>query len=653
MWIFRLPRVHFMPIFWYFIGIKWTMIFAPNTQPDRFALSKAAGRGRIRRIAAGLYTDDLTTPLEALVAEKLPALIAARYPDAYLSHSTAALLRPFNGSAYISTSGSTTRPVKLPGVTVHRRRLPPFPEVTSIDLEEMVARSLSSEPNPLKARISSPLQTVFELLTPSQGQPEKSLPQEKISGLIDALSESDRLRASAFAERNHLQKELTRFDAILEDLRKTRGIQIIPPQALSVFFYKWRIGQLETLPNREFRFTYDENWTIPVTGLPMRDMGPSYEGPGLPAFFDNMLPEGWAEARLQAAYKIARSDTFALLRTTQKYLSNITLRQNNFDESRLSLDFLSTRLSDIHLSNDPLPVLDDIDADPDSRELWLELRRRGATRLSGIQPKLPIHLDLTDNTVRLKLGEASNTSTHILKLSSPEYPQLIENEWTTMELAHRVGLIVAAVRRVSFSVRSNLKSPGLLIERFDIPTSVESPRRILLLEEAASLLGITRHDKYDVSMERIASALLMAGLVRSDIEVFFDHVVFSWITGNGDLHAKNIAVLRSIEPGSLGDQPRLVETRYSPLYDLVNTELVIPGDLFALPVNGKQNNLRANDFAVLARLWGGTKAESRDRVHNLASRITAELPRALSDSALSDEFRERYQHMVEKRTSVL
>src|SRR5665647_362526 len=98
------------------------MIFAPVTQPDRFALAKAADRGRLRRITPGLYTDDLTTPLEILVIENLPALIAAGYPDAYLSHSTAALLRPLNGSAYISSPATTTRPIKLPGTTVHRPR---------------------------------------------------------------------------------------------------------------------------------------------------------------------------------------------------------------------------------------------------------------------------------------------------------------------------------------------------------------------------------------------------------------------------------------------------------------------------------------------------------------------------------------------------
>jgi len=625
------------------------IFFAPVTKDDRFALAKAASRGRLRRITAGLYTADFGSPLDDIVRDNFPAVIAAAYPATYLSHSTAALLRPLNGSAYISSAVTTTRPIKLAGVTVHRPKPLPFPEIGTLDLEQMVARSLSAEPIPLKAQTSSALQIVFELLMPERGQPDKSLPPETIYALIDALSESDRLRAEAFAERNGLHREMARFASMLADLRKTRGFQIASPEALDLFFYRWRVGRLETLPNRECRFTYDDDWTISITGLPLRKGAPAYEGSGLPAFFDNMLPEGWAEARLRAVFKIARTDTFALLRTTQKYLSNLTLRSRDYDESLVVLDYLDARLADISRTDDPLPVQEEVDADPDSRELWLELRKRGATRLSGVQPKLPINLDLTGGNIRLRIGDASNTSTHILKLPSPDYPQLVENEWTTMELARRVGMSVPPIRRVKFPASSELRSPGLLVERFDIPVSLASPRRILLMEEAASLLGLTREEKYDVSMERIGSSLLAAGITGLDVEAFFDHVVFSWIVGNGDLHAKNIAVLRSVEPGALGDAPRQIETRYSPLYDLVNTTLAIPGDLFALTVNGKQNNLRATDFAVLARIWGWTKSQSKERVERLASRISAELPITLEASGLSKDLRRRYRMTVEER----
>ncbi len=619
------------------------MLFSPATTLDRKALDKATQRGTVRRIARGVYTDDPGSP-ELIVERHLPTILKLAFPNWYISYSTAALLRAVNGSAFISGAPQTRTPAKLPGIVVHRLPALPYPDLVELDLEDMVSPSLSAEPQPVRIRISSPLQTVFELLDSNARQPDRSLPDHTIRGLIDSLSESDRLRAPAFANRNGMLRELAHFNKVRTGSTDKPAVR--HTEALDVFFYQWRIGQLESLAGREYRFTYDDGWTIPLSGLPLRPDGPAYEGSGIPAFFNNLLPEGWAEARLQAIHKIARSDEFSLLRTTQKYLSNLTLRPPRFDASGFVLDHLDVRLADLEAAPDPLPVKEQIGADPDSRELWLELRRRGATRLSGIQPKLPIHLERNDRRAILSIGHASNVSSHILKLPSAEYPELVQNEWTTMELARRIGLPVASLRRVEFSSNSELSSPGLLVERFDLPASLPSPRRIFLIEEAASLLGLRREEKYSVSIERVAAALLASGIPTADIQLFFDHVVFSWIVGNGDLHAKNIAVLRSIEPGTLGGSPRVVETRYSPLYDLVNTRLVIAGDLFALPVNGKQNNLRVSDFASLARTLGWTRAQAKERIDALASGVSRELSNALASSDLSDKMQERYRTVV-------
>ncbi|MCH7530709.1 MAG: HipA N-terminal domain-containing protein [Gemmatimonadetes bacterium] len=57
------------------------------------------------------------------------------------------------------------------------------------------------------------------------------------------------------------------------------------------------MGMLATRGNGEFRFVYDRDWTIPLSGqLPIHPEGiASYEGPAMPAFFENLLPEGWTE----------------------------------------------------------------------------------------------------------------------------------------------------------------------------------------------------------------------------------------------------------------------------------------------------------------------------------------------------------------------
>lgn len=622
------------------------MIYSPKHSSDRKALDKAVERGQLRGIRAGVYTDDKSRTLDQITEDHLAAILSLSFPSWTISHSTAALLKPVNRSVFISSARPTREPAKLQTLTVHRLKTLPHPETVDLDLGDTAARSISAEAEPVRIRVSSPLQTVFELLDSDARQPDRTLPMETIRALIDALSETDKRRAASFAERNGLLAELRRFNAIRSGA-ETQVPQVTRRhESLDLYFYHWQIGTLDSLGAREFRFTYNNEWEIPLSGLPAERRKPAYEGPGLPSFFDNMLPEGWAEARLQAVHKIAREDTFALLRTTQKYLSNLTLRPPHFDDSNFVLDHLDVSLADFPSPGDPLQIGEAIGADPDSRKMWLELRRRGATRLSGIQPKLPVHLSIQSGEPRLEIGHAGNTSTHILKLPSPEFEQLVDNEWTTMELAGRVGFDVPRFRRVEFPEGSELRSPALLIERFDLPASLSSPSEILMLEEAAVLLNLKREDKYTTSMERIASALMGTGISHDDMDRFLDHAVFSWIVGNGDLHAKNIAILQSVEPGTLGNPPRLASTRYSPLYDLVNTKIVIAGDLFALPVNGRQNNLRVNDFAALSRLWGRTREETRTRIEALASRIAGHLPDVLAASGLSDDLRERYERTV-------
>ena len=599
-------------------------------------------------MAKGVYTDDFQTPLTEIVRVQLLAILGAAYPDWYVSHSTAALHQPVSGIAFVSGPKQTRAPIELPGVEVKRLPSLRHPETIVLRLEHPVAPTLSAESSEAEVEVSSPLQTVFEVLSHDGRQPERTLPDELVHKLIEDLTETDRHRAESFARRNGLERELERFE------RLCRPVRILPPnrQGLEVYFYHYEVGRLESLPHREYRFTYHADWDIELSGLPKPQNGPAYEGSALPPFFDNLLPEGWSEEKLRAVHKIDRDDTFALLRTTPKYLSNLTLRPDGFSADRVALDYLETEFRDV--SEDPveiLAVVETIGEDPDSRELWEELGQRGATRLSGVQPKLPVHLRSSGGRLEVDLSGYNNTTTHILKLPSPVYPELIENEWATMELARRVGLSVAPVRRVSFHGGSELRGPGLLIERFDIPRVLEGAEPLILLEDGASLLGLPRIDKYRTSLERVAGKLQASGIGQGSMERFLDHVAFSWLVGNGDLHAKNLSVLREIDANRFGRSPAAAEVRYSPLYDLVNTRVVLPGDLYALSLNGKRDNLRLRHFVDFADRCGLGRAVSRDRLSDLARRIMSHMSDVLDAAGLSAERTESYRKIVQDNVS--
>lgn len=109
-------------------------------------------------------------------------------------------------------------------------------------------------------------------------------------------------------------------------------------------------------------------------------------------------------------------------------------------------------------------------------------------------------------------------------------------------------------------------------------------------EDAAQLVGCYPADKYRVSSEQIATAVseVCAASVVA-VRAVFQQFAFAWLTGNGDLHAKNISVLQ--QPNG--------EWRVAPMYDLRST---LPyGDVtMALPLAGAEENLSRQRFLSFA-----------------------------------------------------
>jgi hypothetical protein len=197
------------------------MIYIPQTVSESRALNKARQRGKVLRVARGIYTDDFNTPLTEIVKEQLLVILGAAYRDWYVSHSTAALHQDVSGVAFLSGFKQTRTTIELPGVEVKRLGAPPHPETVVLRLEKSVARALGDEPSDAEVRVSSPLQTVFEVLNRDARQPERSLDDGVVRQLIEGLSETDCRRAESFARRNGLEAELHRFESLSRPIHQT------------------------------------------------------------------------------------------------------------------------------------------------------------------------------------------------------------------------------------------------------------------------------------------------------------------------------------------------------------------------------------------------------------------------------------------------
>ena len=114
----------------------------------------------------------------------------------------------------------------------------------------------------------------------------------------------------------------------------------------------------------------------------------------------------------------------------------------------------------------------------------------------------------------------------------------------------------------------------------------------------------------------------------ADLEVLFRRALFAWLIADGDMHLKNLALLKIAEAGA----PRFTKVRFAPLYDAVTTRVFpgLAGDRMALKLNGKDGRLTPRDFITLAR----TIDVPVSRAETIISEIASRLGRAAPDIAL-------------------
>jgi serine/threonine-protein kinase HipA len=632
-------------------------IYAPTEETSQAALRKRAERGGLRPLYRGVYTDELDSPEAEIVRENILAIAAVLAPDYQLSHRSAAVRGLVGDLLFMSGPGKPGRHIDLPGARIVRLPALPAPEYDRVPAPTGVIRGTDGPAEEPYIRISTPLQTIFECLGRTRAYAEKALPDEQIAELISRLSETDRQRAERFAVRNGLRREYLRYQQLSFGIAEAETIRLAEPEATELYYYGWRVGRLVYLGAGEYQFTYDDAWPMQLSKqLPLRHGSVSYEGRRMPSFFENCLPEGWTESVVLASNKLSREDLFGLLTTTRKYLSNFTLRPLGIPDADLIYDALEVKLDDLlRTAPGTVQMVEAIGEEPADPLLWRKTRADGPLRLSGVQAKLPVSLTASGAAPALRLGDLRNPCTHILKVPAHEHPGLIENEWATMELARRIGLPVAPVAMVEFAPETRYRGRSLLVERYDIPTRAALDQggtqlRLGLQEDACSLLLLRRDEKYATSYERIAAALLDAGLsreVRGDgMWRYLQVVLFSWMVGNGDLHAKNISVLRRFRPGRPGEPPVLEHLELTPFYDLVNTRLHIPNDDFALPLEGRRANLSLRDVQRLAARWDTPKDAVRREAERMAGEVQGVLPSILEESGLPREIQDRYRGIV-------
>jgi serine/threonine-protein kinase HipA len=253
--------------------------------------------------------------------------------------------------------------------------------------------------------------------------------------------------------------------------------------------------------------------------------------------------------------------------------------------------------------------------------------------VTGVQAKVSLSLYRNqEKNLTKKLTIVGLYGDYILKPPSEHYAQLPELESATMHMAAVCGLSVVPHSLVKLQ-------DGTLCY---ITKRVDRTRKGKLhMEDMCQLSERLTEDKYKGSHEQVAKLILKySSSPLLDVSNFYEQVLFSFLTGNSDMHLKNFSLLEKEGQG----------LSLCPAYDLVPTALVNEADTeeLALTLNAKKRKLKYTDF-LAAFEKGGLSKKVLDNTLQLFVYAKPEMLAVLEKSFVSDAFKEKYKALIDRR----
>jgi serine/threonine-protein kinase HipA len=227
--------------------------------------------------------------------------------------------------------------------------------------------------------------------------------------------------------------------------------------------------------------------------------------------------------------------------------------------------------------------------------------------VTGVQPKLSLEIEKIGSAdIPQRFTIVGLWGGYILKPPTKQYANLPEIEDLTMHLAEISG--IATVPHSLIRLKSG--KLAYITRRVD-----RAGKEKIHMEDMCQLTERLTEHKYQGSYEQIGKAIMNYSVDPGlDVVNFSEQVIFSFLTGNADMHLKNFSLLKYPETG------------YSlcPAYDMVASALVVQGDSeeLALNLNGKKRKLAKKDFlAAMNRFDIGEKA-----IENIFTKFEALVP---------------------------
>ncbi|HPI41272.1 MAG TPA: HipA domain-containing protein [Pseudobdellovibrionaceae bacterium] len=257
--------------------------------------------------------------------------------------------------------------------------------------------------------------------------------------------------------------------------------------------------------------------------------------------------------------------------------------------------------------------------------------------LTGVQQKISVDLEKYKGDPSHRLMISGLWGNFILKPPTKIFPDISVVEDATMHMAEIAGITTAKHDLIK------LKSGELayVTKRFDR----EKNKKKIAMEDFCQLSELLTANKYDSSTEKAGKIILkFASNPGLDAISFFDINIFSFLSGNADMHLKNFSLFQNEDN----------YIKLSPAYDLLSTKLLLSADKeeMALTVNGKKANLKKSDFVSL----GKNLKMNEKSIENSFERILSSIPKMkviIETSFMSMELKKSYIQLLDRRSSIL
>jgi serine/threonine-protein kinase HipA len=568
-----------------------------------------AETGKLVQLMRGIYVD-AGDNIDQTVLKHAVRIARYLYPRAYLSAASAVLLGPTaDGRLYLT--GRRVQRTRIRALEIVQNKAPAHPSVASA----VVADSLGEfgvSVSAVRQRLLEAFRLRSEHAASIDSVMREALAARLINEYGDAKSASDAVWA--LARQNDWYREGEGAERFL--LHRPAAIAVSNEAAFDLRV-AWHGRSIGTLSHDGFEWRWSASNDGPALPQVVRQTVPGR----LPPFIVSLLPEGWLESVLKD-----HRDERALLRSGKRYMSNITITATPEELAMLPADVLTHKLAAFSVEG----VFTGTYTGPGRGAIERDFEHRLATlfanaqtpRLSGVQIKAPMNLDANGELA----PSVGLPFTHILKpAGTGGFEPVPVVEWIGLTLALASGLSAppAALVRMPDDM-----PPALLVERFDIRDR-NGDTRWLAMEDMCSVLDLEPHDKYTGTLERVARAVrALSTSADDDLLALLRRVLFTWLIADGDMHLKNMALLKTAHDGDAAFR----SVRIAPVYDALTTR-VFPGlehDRMALKLGGKDERLRRADFVGLATLAGLRVGDAQATIDDVLQR----LPRALDKLAV-------------------